>query len=411
MSNESLLIFPNFLDAKMIYLGIFILCSLFRRLIPKIIEERLDAAKLGENKNVKINSYFDLISNFTGDILAGIFVAVNSLIKKKENNKITTHEGELTQKNMRKKFFIYLPLIAFIDIIAQFCFFIQAYLHPEPNQKPPIRPEDLYFVVMIDIFSRYLFSRFILKSYFYKHHILSIILTTIGFIPLTVVNIIHIFDKDNVYPIVTISTYLILYIIMTIIYSLEDVLNKICLNQLLIRPYELMFYKAVFQIIIIVPLTIFMVVSYSDDFASHMSKIDFVGRFLYRFSFIISNCFRTWSLITIIELVNPNHLSVLKSSEFAVLFIFISIYSNINDEEINSDIYILGTFCCLISLIASAIHNEIVIINKCGLLKCTNYYKIEIKSSSNININYEENEEDQINRTQDSLINDSSQED
>ena len=311
---------------------------------------------------------------------------------------------------MRKKFFIYLPLIAFIDIIAQFCFFIQAYLHPEPNQKPPIKPEDLYFVVMIDIFSRYLFSRFILKSYFYKHHILSIILTTIGFIPLTTVNIIDIFFKVNNFPIVTISTYLTLYIIMTIIYSLEDVLNKICLNQLLIRPYELMFYKAVFQIIAIVPLTIFMVVSYSGEFTSYMSKIDFVGRFLYRFSFIISNCFRTWSLITIIELVNPNHLSVLKSSEFAVLFIFISIYSNIKDEEINSNIYILGTFCCLISLIASAIHNEMIIINKCGLLKCTNYYKIEIKSNSNI-INYEENEEDQINRTQDSLINDSSQED
>ena len=102
MSSESLLIFPK-CDSKMIYLGIFILCSLFRRLIPTIIEETT-SAKLKENKNVKINSYFDLICNFTGDILAGIFVAVNSLIKKKENNKITTHEGELTQKNMRKNF-------------------------------------------------------------------------------------------------------------------------------------------------------------------------------------------------------------------------------------------------------------------------------------------------------------------
>ena len=263
---------------------------------------------------------------------------------------------------------------------------------------------------MIDILSRYVFSRFILKSYFYKHHILSIILTIIGFVPLTIYNIMDIFVKDNGYSIKTISIFLVLYIAMTIIYSLEDVLNKICLNQLLIRPYELMFYKAVFQIFLIIPLTIFMIVFYSNEFTTHMSNIDLLGRFLYRFSFIISNCFRTWSLITIIELVNPNHLSILKSSEFAVLFMFLSIYSKIKDEEVESYIYYLGIFCCVISLIAAAIHNEMVIINKFGLLKCTNYYKIEVKSDSNININYEENDEEQINKT-DSLINDSSQED
>ena len=410
MDSEKLLIFPK-LDSKIIYLGIFIACSLFRRLIPTIIEETFPGANLEENKNVKINSYFDVICNFTGDILAGIIVAINSILKKKGNNKITTHEGELTQKNMRKKFFLYLPLIAFIDIIAQLCLFNQAYLNDGPNKKPPIKPEDLYFVVMIDILSRYLFSRFILKSYFYKHHILSIILTTIGFVPLTVFNIIDIFDEDNGYSTKTISIFLALYIAMTIIYSLEDVLNKICLNQLLIRPYELMFYKAVFQIFVIIPLTIFMVVFYSNEFKIYMHDIHLLGRFLYRFSFIISNCFRTWSLITIIELVNPNHLSILKSLEFAVLFVFISIYSKIKKEEVNSYIYYLGIFCCVISLIAAAIHNEMVIINKCGLLKCTNYYKIEVKSNSNININYEENDEEQINNTQDSLINDSSQED
>jgi hypothetical protein len=410
MDNEKLLIFPK-LDSKMIYLGIFILCSLFRRLIPTIIEEKIPWANLKGNKNVKINSYFDVICNFTGDILAGIFVVINSFLKKEDNNKITTHEGELTKNNMRRKFFLYLPLIAFIDIIAQLCLFNQAYLHSAPNEKPPIKQEDLYFVVMIDILSRYLFSRFILKSYFYKHHILSIILTIIGFVPLTIFNIMDIFFKGNDYSIKTISIYLALYIAMTIIYSLEDVLNKICLNQLLIRPYELMFYKAVFQIFLIIPLTIFMIVFYSNEFTTHMSNINLLGRFLYRFSFIISNCFRTWSLITIIELVNPNHLSILKSSEFAVLFVFISIYSKIKKEEVNSYIYYLGTFCCVISLIAAAIHNEMVIINKCGLLKCTNYYKIEVKSNSNININYEENDEEQINNTQDSLINDSSQED
>ena len=59
--------------------------------------------------------------------------------------------------------------------------------------------------------------------------------------------------------------YLIQNIFMTIIYSLEDVLNKICLNQLILRPYELMFYKAVFQIIIIIPISIYVFVVVQID--------------------------------------------------------------------------------------------------------------------------------------------------
>ena len=87
-----------------------------------------------------------------------------------------------------------------------------------------------------------------------------------------------IFVKENDYSTGTISIFLALYIVMTIIYSLEDVLNKICLNQLLIRPYELMFYKAVFQIFVIIPLTIFMLVFYSNEFDIHMNSINFFGR-------------------------------------------------------------------------------------------------------------------------------------
>ena len=165
-------------------------------------------------------------------------------------------------------------------------------------------------------------------SHFYKHHIVSIIITCIGFFPFILINIISLCksyrDNDIGYYMIT---YLILDIINIILYSLEDVLNKICLNKLLIRPYELMFYKSLFQIVFVIPLSLYMIfgenlIEYiTDDVGENI-----FGRLLYRFSFIISNIFRTWSLITIIELVNPNHLSVLKSSEFAILFIVLPIF-------------------------------------------------------------------------------------
>ena len=132
-------------------------------------------------------------------------------------------------------------------------------------------------------------------------------------------------------------------------------------------------------------------------------------RILYRLSFIISNIFRTWSLITIIELLSPNHLSVLKSSEFAVLFVFISIFNNIPHKTNNDKyLYIFGSLCCIFSLIGSAIHNELILINKFGLLECTDYYKLEMKEASDIDEDLEEEKSgSKKDKTLDSFLGDS----
>ena len=199
--------------------------------------------------------------------------------------------------------------------------------------------------------------------------------------------------------------YLLLFITMTIIYSFEDVLNKICLNQLLLRPYELMFYKALFQIFPVTLLTIYSLIY--KNLIEYVERNISYSRIFFRFSFIISNIFRTWSLITIIELINPNHLSVLKSSEFVVLFIFISIFDEIIENKKNDKyLYIFGSICCFISFIGSAIHNEIIIINKKELMNCTNYYKAEIKNQD-INENLEEEYNSKDNKTLDSFLGES----
>ena len=171
---------------------------------------------------------------------------------------------------------------------------------------------------------------------------------------------------------------------MTIIYSLEDVFNKLCFNQSILEPYDLMFYKAVIQTIIVIPLTIYICVNYGLlQYISYNLGKDSTGRVFYRLSFILSNIFRTWSLLNIIRLVDPNLLSVLKSSEFAVLFIFISIYSALNgkNNQMDKEFYICGTICCIFSFLGSAIHNELIIINNFGLLKCTKYYKYELEDN------------------------------
>ena len=191
-------------------------------------------------------------------------------------------------------------------------------------------------------------------------------------------------------------------------YSLEDVFNKIALNKLLIRPFELMFYKAIFEII---PTIIFTLISKSQvDFSLYTEKHfhggKLFGRIFYRLFFIIFNIFRTISLITIIEKLNPNHLSILKSMEFIANFIYIMIWSSIyeNDFELNPLNLCIEIFCCLILLLGSVIHNEMIIINKWGLLECTDYYKTEIKG---FDVNLVEDNKNKNDKTQDSLLGES----
>ena len=170
---------------------------------------------------------------------------------------------------------------------------------------------------------------------------------------------------------------------MTVLYAFEDVMNKVALSKLVIRPYDLMFYKALFQL----PLFIltFIIAGLLDEYAPNSNttsllsylkdnKSKLIGRITYRLCFIISNIFRTLSLISVIEILSPNDLFILKALEFVVLTFFSmgkDIIKNFNDIIY----YIIELLCCLLMFFASCIANEIFIINRCNLAKDTNFFK------------------------------------
>ena len=396
---EKIFIFPD-PEKKYIYLLVFLFCSLNRKLIPRIIshyneKEINDPEKINFNKN---RCCFDIFSNFLADFSAGIMILFN---KYRNRAKKVSSQNLSIKKEMNKRKYFFMPILATFDFIAQLSLFTFSYIIPKGKtlEEKSIPEVDLYFVVLIDIISRYCFSKIFLNSHFYKHHIVSIIITCIGFIPLTIKNIydLDLFDFKYI-------TYidLILYIFMTIVYSLEDVLNKICLNQLIYRPFELMFYKSLFQIPFV--LSLFIYSSKCNNLFEYIRDNKGILQVLYRLSFIICNIFRTWSLITIIELLSPNHLSVLKSSEFAVLFVFQSIFNALLGVKSDELIYIFGAICSIISIIGSAIHNELIIINKYGLLECTDYYKTEVKPPEDEDL---EEDSEEKNKTLDSFLGDS----
>ena len=387
MCETKCLICPK-LDFKNIYILIFVLTSLFRRLIPKIIQ------KLDNNDNKPPNTviyYFDIVSNFFSYIISSFLIIKDKLKKGYNKQQITTSEGEKTIKNMRRFFFIIIPLIALTDFLGQLCLYFFCRIQSNKSEIDKyISQEDLFFIIFFDISFRYIFSRILLKSYFYKHHYLSMILTFIGSIPLLIIAMKNIFEIENISEQKdSIIIFIFLYLIRALLFSLEDVFNKIALNKLLLRPYQLMFYKSLFEMIPIIGLSVPEIIKDFDDFKKIYNNL--LGFLLYRGVYIIFGFFLFFAYISIIELVNPNHLSILKSLEFIAFYINNTIWDFIEKEK--NDIkyfnYIFEFISCIILLFAALLHNEMIIIKKCGLYECTDYYKTEVKGFSNIDVDFD----------------------
>ena len=292
---------------------------------------------------------------------------------------------------MRRFFFIIIPLIALTDFLGQLCLYFFCRIQSNKSEIDKyISQEDLFFIIFFDISFRYIFSRILLKSYFYKHHYLSMILTFIGSIPLLIIAMKNIFEIKNISDQKdSIIIFIFLYLIRALLFSLEDVFNKIALNKLLLRPYQLMFYKSLFEMIPIIGLSVPEIIKDFDDFKKIYNNL--LGFLLYRGVYIIFGFFLFFAYISIIELVNPNHLSILKSLEFIAFYINNTIWDFIEKEK--NDIkyfnYIFEFISCIILLFAALLHNEMIIIKKCGLYECTDYYKTEVKGFSNIDVDFD----------------------
>ena len=396
---------PEF-NRKHLYLIIYVSMCLFRRLLPLLV----DSWKEGELITSDFNKscVFDMISNFTADSLTGLYV-LHKFIKKsragkgenlidnekksyssqKEKDLVFIKEQE--KKDMKKRFFIIMGVISVVDIIAQLCLLVFSYVDTNgctlnfsklcKTDKVKLNEDDLIFTVALNIFFRYIFSYLLLTIHIYYHHMVSMIATMISFVPIVIFNIYTLKNKEGN----DLYLYMFLNAIMQVLYAFEDVMNKIALSKLVIRPPELMFYKAVFQIPLFA--IVFACVFIRDGLNKNVFTISFIsyikansehwiGRLLSRLTFIIANIFRTMSLQWVTEVLSPNHISILKGFEFVILTLLSLLKEKIiSNLQNTTTFYILELICCFLLLFASLIHNEFFVINRFGLMKSTDYYK------------------------------------
>ena len=69
------------------------------------------------------------------------------------------------------------------------------------------------------------------------------------------------------------------------------------------------------------------------------------------------------------------------------------------NRDINIVNYIFEFISFLILLFAACLHNEMIIIKKWGLYECTDYYKTEVKSFSNIYVSLDDEKSYRSNRS------------
>ena len=280
-----------------------------------------------------------------------------------ENNKDKDKDKDKDNNTSFKSFIIIMIKICVVDFICQFLFLLFSLIYKKDDL---ILRRNNNYLLIIDILSRFLFCRLILDTYFYKHHIVSMIVNIIIFILVGIFDFHFIFSENGINKII----YFCFLILQSILYSLEDVLNKIALSKELLTPYSLLFYKGLLEIPFLIITTIIVCFinnpfSIFFDLSPDDKKLALIRRAI----FIILNIFRSIFLVQVIDKFSSQFLSILKVLESLFMFLYFLIVGEYdNDTIFGKRIYIyIMPVSFVIIVFTSLVYNEVIVINCCGL--------------------------------------------
>ena len=323
---------------------IFIFLSDFLSLIPFFIKKCLTNNKaktiIDENKNDLRNNNDYIYNNAYKE----------EIIKKSKNLKILTF------------------MVGFTDSLSKIIYFLCFYYYTVENL-------DFFSLfsseVVIRIVLQYILSVIILKTYFYKHHYLSIIINVISLISLSIFDI-----KYGNYSLLQ-SLFYIIYIVCL---AFENTYGKKAMIYGFLSPFNLLITRGVYKIILLIiflvifiPIQISIDNNFFDDI-NVFSGIIILFTFLYFISYFLKDLFN----FILIDRFSPNHLALsLLLENIGYLISFIINYSINEEKHYELWIIVIRIFIHIILFIAALIHNEIFIITKWGLGESTKLFMDE----------------------------------
>ena len=325
----------------------------FIAIIPYLIRQKLLKSNKDNNKNDDINNNNEKSEN----------VESIKLIYNKESG----------VKIKRKKIILYLILIATFSFLKDFMFVLYYIFFPSLDY-------DLYplsCIAMFDIILQFTFSYLILRIHFYKLQRFSLYLNIANLI------IIFIFDIiDLIKYKVTEGRIYVIYPFFLIFFCLEYVYGKKLILYAYISIYKLLIikgiikivYNAIFSLIVlIVKKQIFII------FKVYFSELKYI---LIIIGKTILNFFYGLVLWIIIDRFSPNHTPLIIIGEefcnFALDLAFVGKFYDMGDFKY------IRIILYLISLFGVLLHNEIIVINVCGLSSDTKYFLDDIAKSEEI---------------------------
>ena len=285
--------------------------------------------------------------------------------------------------NPKSKIRIFILTIS--DYIAQISSVIFYVILNEMNI--PMKFAKLTSLLIINVIVIFIISKLILHNHFYRHHSLSLLINIICLIVLIIVDISNIINYSGEIKMQFI--YIIIKIVQSILYSLEDVLIKVLILSYYLHPFKILFKKALFQffynIIFNFPF-IFIKLRDKDEEKEFLfpmigrlfeDKINILITFIYAgISFIYNG-----TIFKIIDEFSPNHFAIARVIEnFGILMLNIILEGADSQKNLvfNLIIYIL-------LIIAALVYNEFFIINICGLGKYTKYF-LDFEAESEISM-------------------------
>jgi len=319
------------------------------------------------------------------DLCAGFLVLSTYLRIKKVNQKEEQKIVEKVKSKLSRRYkYFYIFLISFLEFICRATdFFYLTFIG-----SFPIRKEQLTWLIPIDIISRIILSRRVLKLRLFRHHYFSLVLVILGFLSMSICEFQTINESElNNWP------YFIFIIIKNILLPLEDVYNKILLTDKFLLPHYLMFWRGLFNCIFLALLCLCFIlpgiIKYDFNIPNEMNIAIYV---FHKIILIILYFCRAFIYLKIIDIFSPQHVAFCNTAFYLYLFILWKKKSGDNFY-----LSILDYFSLILIIFATLIFNELLIINACGLNQNTKkgFIKKEMLELQKINsLSNHEDEED-----------------
>ena len=324
------------------------------------------------------NEYMSVIISNISDLLSGflyLYIRIASKSpKKKEEKKEKEEENDLIYEEMspaprNNNLIIVMKgiIISILEYLSRSFYWISyAIISLKSKEISHLLQKDL--LISTDIFVRYIFSIFVLKSVIYKHGKFSLILMGIGFIILLTADFLLIFCATSNLNINKTLSFTGILLFRSVIIPYEHTLIKqLFLNNYII-PELMQFIRGLFELVIILIITPILYYSFNLDSKFNFDKLTVIFMIIN----ILVGFIKAYILLKVIYNYSIQSVSFLLISQSLPYSIYGIIYVFKYVEEKNADDFILISFeilGILIILFATLVYDEIIIINKWNLNK------------------------------------------